>query len=303
MGYLRHIQRCNQHNPKNYIPFIVDDQFVGRFRHAFAAKLMALTDVFSVNEDFVSLQEKYKGYEQRSLILGEVLQKLVSNNEHPYLLGEMYPVSAGKRENALFEIDRSAAALFGLRTFALHVNGFVRKSDGIHMWVGKRAADRGTFPGMLDQLVAGGLPVGETLESNLCKECHEEANIDFELAKSATPVGAVSYNIDTAKGYKYDTLYCYDLELPEEFTPRCNDGEVDSFELLPMADVMQRVLKTDDFKPNCNLIIIDFLLRHGFIPPEHQEYLDLITGLHSAMSVPDQVAKLGIQYPSDVYLC
>ena len=33
------------------------------------------------------------------------------------------------------------------------------------------------------------------------------------------------------------------------------------------------------FKPNINLVVIDFLVRHGHIPPESPGYLRLVSGL------------------------
>ena len=59
--------------------------------------------------------------------------------------------------------------------------------------------------------------------------------------RSAKAVGAITYNLETEKGLKPDTLYCYDLELPTEFRPRCIDGEVAGFELLSIRDVMKIV--------------------------------------------------------------
>ncbi|MFC1748604.1 DUF4743 domain-containing protein [Pseudomonadota bacterium] len=288
MSFFRHIQCCNQHTPSDFISFFVNDQLVGRFRHVFAERLSEWPDVFCIRNEGIHLNPSYADYAQRTQVIADVLQALFASGEHAYLLDEMYGVSASSREEALFEIDRSAAMAFGIRTFGQHLNGFVRKSDGLYMWIAKRAADRRTFPGMLDHLVAGGLPINESLDSNLRKECMEEAGIAPELADTAIPVGTVSYNIDTEKGFKYDTLYCYDLELPESFIPRCTDGEVESFELMPIEDVMRTVLETDDFKLNCNLVIIDFLLRQGCIRPEHEEYLDLVTSLRPVIYTPER---------------
>ena len=100
-----------------------------------------------------------------------------------------------------------------------------------------------------------------------------------ELAARARPVGAVTYNRDTERGFKPDTLYCYDLELPAGFEPRCNDGEVESFHLWPVERVAEAVLEGEAFKRNVNLVIIDFLVRHGHLGPERTDYLDLVTGL------------------------
>jgi hypothetical protein len=78
-------------------------------------------------------------------------------------------------------------------------------------------------------------------------------------------------------------MYCYDLEVPEDFQPVNTDGEVAGFELQPVEQVMATVRETDEFKLNCNLVIIDFLIRHGLIGPEEPDYLDLIQGLRSPL--------------------
>ena len=87
-------------------------------------------------------------------------------------------------------------------------------------------------------------------------------------------------------GFKPDVLYCYDLALPEDFVPGCQDGEVEDFVLWPIDEVARRVRDTTDFKPNCSLVVLDFLVRHGVIGPEHPEYLDITGGLHSALDPP-----------------
>ena len=60
-------------------------------------------------------------------------------------------------------------------------------------------------------------------------------------------------------------MTCFDLELPEDFTPIAHDGEVHSFELWPLARVYETVRDTTDFKYNCNLVLIDFFVRHGML--------------------------------------
>lgn len=39
-----------------------------------------------------------------------------------------------------------------------------------------------------------------------------------------------------------------------------NDGEAESFTLMPVQEVVERILK-DEFKPNCALVLIDFFIR------------------------------------------
>ncbi|HEV7286338.1 MAG TPA: hypothetical protein VGN75_15895, partial [Kaistia sp.] len=74
-------------------------------------------------------------------------------------------------------------------------------------------------------------------------------------------------------------LFVYDLECPAEFVPRNTDGEVAEFALMTLDEVARIVRETDDFKFNVNLVVIDFLIRHGWLTPEHPEYLSLALAL------------------------
>ncbi len=280
MGFLHHLQRCNRHDLSGYLPFRVDGLVVGRIRPVFAELLSAWPAVFSVSPDRVDLAVETSDVAERSAAVAGVLQALVAQGAISRLHGEQYGVTTDSRDDALLLIDRAAAPCFGIRAFGQHLNGYVRDGGSYRMWIGRRAADRMIYPGKLDHLVAGGLPHGIGLAENLAKECWEEAAIPPELALRAIPVGAVSYITESERGLKPDTLYCYDLELPMDFQPRCMDGEVDAFYLWPVEQVMEVVRDSQEFKQNCNLVIIDFLIRHGFIKPEHDEYLDLVVGLH-----------------------
>ncbi|XP_073266350.1 nudix hydrolase 20, chloroplastic-like isoform X2 [Populus alba] len=107
-------------------------------------------------------------------------------------------------------------------------------------------------------------PHGMSCVANLIKECEEEAGIPLSLSNQAMSVGAVSYvHVD---GYRYErgVLFCYDLELPGGFIPKNQDGEVESFKLIPVENVANVIRRTQFFKPNCSLVIMDFLFRHGY---------------------------------------
>ena len=192
---------------------------------------------------------------------------------------EFYPVTQAFAALPVLQIERAAVPHFGVLAFGVHMNAFVRTRNGLQMWVARRAADKPTFPGMLDNAVAGGQPIGIGLRENLLKECHEEAGIPPEIAQRATSVGALSYCKETRNGLKPDVLYCFDLELPADFVPSNTDGEVEEFLLWPITRVAETVRDSQAFKPNCNLVIIDFLVRHGVIPPEHRDYLPICLGL------------------------
>lgn len=279
MSYLRHISACNPPVKEPFIPWFIDDVRVGSLRPAFANYLSSYPDCFVVKQEAVHLQAAFANFAERSAALDKVVRGLAKDQHIPHLLNEPYPVTANRRESALAKIDRVAAAYFGLRSFGQHLNGYVRTEQGIKMWIGKRAQDRMLFPGALDNMVAGGLPYGLSLQENLRKECYEEAGMHKEVAEQAYPVGAITYQRISERGIRPDVIYCYDIELSSDFVPRNTDGEVAEFKLMPIDEVARIVRETDEFKLNCNLVVIDFLLRHGFIQPDDPDYLAINQGL------------------------
>jgi isopentenyldiphosphate isomerase len=288
-GFFRHIEACNPAVDEPFWPWQMDGHVVGWLRPGFAEHLAAFPEVFTVDvtddgRGEVSLCAGLDGFAARSDVLRDVVQRLAGTGITPPFTGEPYPVTPAGRESALCVVDRAAAAFFGLRSFGQHLNGFVRHDDGLHMWVGRRAHDRLLFPGALDNMVAGGLPHDLGLRENLSKECAEEAGIAPDLAAQAVPVGVVSYNRLARRGLRRDLLYCYDLEVPAQFEPRNTDGEVESFQLLPLDEVARLVSETDEFKLNCNLVVIDFLIRHGWLDPEADSYLPLVLGLRQPLA-------------------
>ena len=62
--------------------------------------------------------------------------------------------------------------------------------------------------------------------------------------------------------------------------PHNTDGEIESFHLMPIDEVARIVAETQDFKFNCNLVVIDFLVRHGILDPSQPDYLAIVRGLH-----------------------
>ena len=91
-----------------------------------------------------------------------------------------------------------------------------------------------SFPGMLDNSVAGGIPGGTTAFDSIVKEAAEEASLDTELVrKRVRTVGAVSYYYQTKTGWlQPEVEYVYDMCVePGEVRLAPMDGEVESFEV------------------------------------------------------------------------
>jgi 8-oxo-dGTP pyrophosphatase MutT (NUDIX family) len=282
MSFLDHIHACNRWEPADFQPFVVSGERVGWVRRRFAQALVGIDGGFAFADGALHWRAVPASFDIRSEAFAVVSADLERRGLVSHLHGERYPVltDVGKPH---FLMDRAVAPYFGIRAFGQHMNGFIRREDGLHLWVARRSQSRRVEPGKLDHVVAGGLPWNIGLEDNLRKECWEEAALPAEIADRARPVGIVSYCRDSHRGLKPDTIYCYDLELPADVTPRCNDDEVESFRLLPAAEVMRIVETTDAFKLNCNLVIIDFLIRHGLLTPAHPDYLAIAAGLRTTL--------------------
>ena len=279
MSYLRHIHRINQYNAEHFLPFLVAGAKVGEVKRVFAERLLEFSTEFRREADTLVWECPAADFAGRNRAMDEITDILLIAGLVPYRHGELYPVTTGDRNQPMFLMDRALVPYFGVRAFGQHINGFVRRDGEIYMWLGRRSRQKRNEPGKLDNMVAGGLPWDLDLDENLRKECHEEAGIPAELAAQARHTGHIAYRCEIEKGLKPDLMYTYDLELPQDFTPRCTDGEVDEFYLWPMARVAQAVHDTDEVKHNCNLVIIDFLIRHGFIDGDHPEYSELVAGL------------------------
>jgi len=165
----------------------------------------------------------------------------------------------------LATLDRGALPAFGVMSQGVHMNGLVRRADGLHVWVGIRARAKAVAPGQLDNLVAGGIPAGLTPAETLVKEAGEEASLPPELAATARFVGRVSYILLNNEGLRRDVLHCYDLDVPEDVIPKPNDDEVERFELWPAQRLLEAVADSDDIKFNVNLTLIDLFLREGLL--------------------------------------
>ena len=280
MACIDRIREANTHRLGDYLPFgVLEDGVPVRLGHVRRDRAKARPRLF---EGFLTEVGGLATIPARSLQpwLNAAVARLPLEHEISHPTGESYPVWPRVGAKVYGTIDRSAVAWFGVAATGVHVNGFVRDGDRLKLWIARRSRTKPTFPGELDNFVAGGQPVGLSLFENVVKECGEEAGVPEELAAMARQVGEVSYVYENETGLKPDTMVCYDLELPLGFKPVPVDGEVESFELMDAEDVLQITADTTEFKFNCALVQIDFFLRHGVISPGDPDHDALVASLH-----------------------
>jgi 8-oxo-dGTP pyrophosphatase MutT (NUDIX family) len=263
-GFLHHLRTCNNARlPGDRLAFRIDQAQVGWLKPALAEALQAFPEI-SAGAAGITLTDGTR--------LPTIARQLADAGWYRWRR-EDFDVRARPEGQVLARIDRGALPSFGIMAEGVHVNGLVRRSDGIHVWIARRAANKLLDPGKLDHIVAGGVPAGLTPAETLVKEAAEEAAVPASLADRSVPVACIAYAMERTEGLRRDRLHCYDLELPEDFRPHATDGEVEAFELWPIQRVMQTVRETDDFKFNVNLVLIDLFLREGLIAGREAEGL------------------------------
>ena len=230
----------------NGMPFLIQGTMVGLIPPATLGHLVkSYSDIFEIDshKSCVTLKPTCsKTVESRTEAVEQVLQDLKKRDIFDCLRGwreEQYSVFGSPSQSLLMKIERAAAGLLGVRTAGCHLNGYIRSpSRGLQVWVARRSYSKQTYPGMLDNMVGGGLPTGKHPTDNIIKESFEEAGISSELASKAQAAGSVTFYLDCDRGWIPDLEYVYDLEMPADFVPKPTDGEVHEFKLMDVESVI-----------------------------------------------------------------
>ncbi|XP_029362679.1 thiamine pyrophosphokinase 2 [Echeneis naucrates] len=265
--------------------FEIEGVQVGWIPPRVASLLTRYPEVFNApHGGAVSLCHHLDSDKKRSEAVEAVLQALRQEGSLSRLRGwrdEKYDVMPKFSVPPLMWMERAATSLFGVKRYGVHINGYVVSDSGeVSMWLARRSPHKQTYPGLLDNVVGGGLAAGIGIKQTLVKECQEEACIPAAIAEKARPVTTISYTYQDDGEVFAECQFVFDLELPLEFKPRVGDGEVQDFYLLSI-DKVKELLSTDDFKPNSSMVVLDFLIRHSYIEPDTEPfYQDFVAGLH-----------------------
>lgn len=279
MAILDHIREANRLDRTGLVPFVVDGFQAGLADAAFAERLCAWPDVFRMEAETLTFSPELTGAVERSAAVAPILRALRDAGVVTGWRDELYPVVDTFGDVPLLEIERAAATQFGIKTFAVNLNGFVRTPDGISVWFQHRAKTKPISPDKLDVLVSGGQPSGITPFDNLLKECGEEAGIPETLARTAVDAGWISFLARRTDGVHHGHYFNYDLELPADFEPVNRDDEVEAFYLWPVEKVLDVLFETTDFAFDSAVVVIDFLIRQGYIGADHPDFDRIQAGL------------------------
>ena len=163
-------------------------------------------------------------------------------------------------KNKLFDMERNLLAPLGLPQYGIHANGWRKEKSEYLFYFAIRSKQIKDFPGLYDNIFAGGQPSNLSIHKNLKKEALEESGIRV-LNKNLKIGSSISYIHNYNNQIHSGTIFVYDYELDKEVVLKNRDGEVQKFETISVTELYE-ILEKKLLKPNCIIPIADFFLRN-----------------------------------------
>ncbi|BAL93626.1 NUDIX hydrolase [Rubrivivax gelatinosus] len=244
------------------VPFVVGDLVVGAVA---AGELDALSafDELQVHEDGVVLAV---APDERDAALARINAALRDAGRLRGWRDEPFPLYDPATLTVLAHFERAAARYWGTLTLGAHATGWVAGPDGrpAALWIAQRSFTKSTDPGLHDNLIGGGVPIGQTPEQTLVREAWEEAGLDAEALAPRRPGRVLRTARDIPEGLQHELIHGWDIELPAGVVPRNQDGEVHAFRLLDVEAALA-LAATAAMTVDAALVTLDFAVRHGLV--------------------------------------
>ena len=271
------IASARRFEPRAHLPLSMAAEQVGWIRESDVPLLVQWPDVFEIDAAGVALTTRFDiDVNTRSAALATVIGALAGQGRIRGWRDETYAIRNTFEGAPLAFIERAAARFFGTMTYAVHLNGIVKYADRApQLWIARRSETKATDPGMLDNVVAGGIAWGLDIDATLAKECWEEAGIGAALAARAIAGRTVHVLQTIAEGTQAEQVFVYDLSLPQDFVPRNQDGEV-SEHRLAHVDEIARWIEEGAMTVDASLATLECFLRHRWIDEESCEGIDAL---------------------------
>jgi 8-oxo-dGTP pyrophosphatase MutT (NUDIX family) len=263
----RRLSRVLASPSRSLTRFEVDGAVAGHITPERVERLRRFRDVFRI-DDAVRFAPELRSVAERTAALEPVTTQLAREGALTAWRDEPYAVAPAFGESPWFVIERAAARYFGVHTYAAHVNGLVREGDAILMWLARRSATKSIDPGMLDNLIGGGIAADATTAHTVIKEAWEEAGIPAAVASTAKPHGSVTIFREQPDGIQHETMFVHDLWLAPDFAPANQDGEAVDHRRVPLHDAARLIAVEsgpDTVTADASLVILDCLVRHGAV--------------------------------------
>ncbi len=246
---------------RDYLPLSVAGTPIGRVRRDIATALIAAPEIESTARGLL-LRDAGLSRGRRNQLLQDLAIRLRQLGYIADWRNELCAVlDADGVEIA--RCERGAFRTLGLQNRAVHVNGY--RADG-RIWVARRSQLKRADPGMLDNLAAGGITAGESVQACAVRELWEEAGVPRRLAARVEFPGATLRSLRATRfGLHDEQVIVAEVKLPGDFMPLGRDGEVEHFACMTRAEV-HAALARGEFTVEAALALREFLVRHPADP-------------------------------------
>ena len=259
------IASAQAHDASARVPFVIGASTVGSVARSHLAALQRWPGLLAAGRDRVALTVPAA---ERDAALAEINHTLRRDGLILAWRDETYAVVDLATGARLARTERAASRFWGTLTLGAHATGYVADDAGrpSHLWIARRSPQKATDPGLYDNLIGGGVADGQSPFEALIREGWEEAGLVPAQMAAARPSGVMRVQRDIPQGLQLEDVHAFDLALPPGLQPINQDGEVERFDLLPVADALALASGTS-MTVDAALVTLDFALRHGLLRP------------------------------------
>ena len=246
------------------VPFRIAGREVGSVARAHLAALADHPAALAIGDGAVDLTV---GPAERDAALAEINAALRALGLVRAWRDETYAIVCPTSGERLARTERAASRFWGTLTFGAHANGWVAGAGGrpSHLWIARRSSTKATDPGLFDNLIGGGVPDGQSPRETLVREGWEEAGLLPAHLAAARPGRVIGLRRDIPEGLQHEWLHAFDVELPPGLIPRNQDGEVQEFRLMPVAEALE-LAAAGEMTVDAALVTMDFAMRQRLLP-------------------------------------
>ena len=253
------------------LPFVLNGSAVGSVARADLGALSAWPQWIAVTAEAVTLTAA-----DPDTALATINVALREQGRVRAWRDEFFALTDPATGRRLARTERAASRFWGTLTLGAHATGYVPDTHGRprHIWIARRSATKATDPGLLDNLIGGGVPDGQTPLQTRVREGFEEAGLTPADMAAARPGRVIRLHRDILEGLQLEDLHSFDLPLHPGSTPHNQDGEVAGFECLPVKQALARAASAD-MTVDAALVMLEFALRHRLLDGAQADLLQL----------------------------
>jgi 8-oxo-dGTP pyrophosphatase MutT (NUDIX family) len=251
------------------VPFVVDGRAVGSVDRNHLQALAAWPTWLRVDAEHVELMAQ-----DRDAALATINARLRDLGLVRAWRDELFALFDPQTGERLASTERAACRFWGTLTLGAHANGYVADAQGrpTHLWIARRSASKATDPGLLDNLIGGGVADGQSPRQALVREAWEEAGLSPQQVELALPGRVLRLHRDITEGLQLEDLHTFDIPMPAHLQPVNQDGEVAGFDCLPVQQALKAAAGSG-MTVDAALVTLDFALRHRLMEPATADLL------------------------------